>query len=140
MAFPSNAGPFPLFVYVWQGFEDEQDFVRRAWNQALGGATHFFKFRHQIRFGMQAARGVYDQAIDVARVRSLERVVEHSRWVATGPIDGSARVFDAATGVELVRLDHEDQVTAVAFRSVHATRELSNSLLTSAKAIAAPVP
>ena len=35
--------------------------------------------------------------------------------VATGSDDGSARVFDAATGAEISRLDHGDSVTAVAF-------------------------
>ena len=35
--------------------------------------------------------------------------------VATGSGDGSARVFDAATGAELARLDHDGPVNAVAF-------------------------
>ena len=35
--------------------------------------------------------------------------------VAAGSSDRSARVFDAATGAELSRLDHEDSVLAVAF-------------------------
>jgi hypothetical protein len=35
--------------------------------------------------------------------------------VATGSDDGSARVFEAATGAELARLDHDDWVRAVAF-------------------------
>jgi hypothetical protein len=35
--------------------------------------------------------------------------------VATGSGDGSARVFDAATGVELGRLDHDGEMRAVAF-------------------------
>ena len=35
--------------------------------------------------------------------------------VATASHDWSARVFDAATGVELARLDHDDMVSAVAF-------------------------
>jgi WD40 repeat protein len=35
--------------------------------------------------------------------------------VATASSDGSARVFDAATGTERARLDHDDMVTAVAF-------------------------
>ncbi len=36
-------------------------------------------------------------------------------WVATGSSDRSARVFDAATGVEISRLDHGGDVLAVAF-------------------------
>ena len=36
-------------------------------------------------------------------------------WVATGSSDGSARVFDAATGVARARLDHGRAVWAVAF-------------------------
>ena len=35
--------------------------------------------------------------------------------VATGSDDGSARVFDAATGAEMSRLDHDGWVRAVAF-------------------------
>ena len=35
--------------------------------------------------------------------------------VATGSVDGSARVFDAATGAELARLDHDGEVNTVAF-------------------------
>ena len=35
--------------------------------------------------------------------------------VATASDDGSARVFDAATGAELARLEHGDVVRAVAF-------------------------
>ena len=35
--------------------------------------------------------------------------------MATGSVDGSARVFDAATGAELARLDHDGDVYAVAF-------------------------
>jgi hypothetical protein len=35
--------------------------------------------------------------------------------VATGSVDGSARVFDVATGAELARLDHGGPVGAVAF-------------------------
>ena len=35
--------------------------------------------------------------------------------VATGSGDGSARVFDAASGAEICRLDHDRWVRAVAF-------------------------
>ena len=35
--------------------------------------------------------------------------------VATGSDDGSARVFDAATGDEVARCDHDDTVRSVAF-------------------------
>ena len=35
--------------------------------------------------------------------------------VATASVDGSARVFDADTGTELARLDHDGPVQAVAF-------------------------
>ena len=37
-------------------------------------------------------------------------------WVATGSTGHRARVFDATTGAELARLDHDGEVTAVAFR------------------------
>src|SRR5207302_748865 len=35
--------------------------------------------------------------------------------LATGSSDGSARVFDAATGAKVCRLDHDGAVAAVAF-------------------------
>ena len=35
--------------------------------------------------------------------------------VATGSNDGSARVFDPATGTQISRLNHSDRVNAVAF-------------------------
>ena len=47
-------------------------------------------------------------------VRAVAFAPDGSR-VATGSMDGSARVFDAATSVELARLDHDDGVRAVAF-------------------------
>ena len=36
-------------------------------------------------------------------------------WVATASEDGTARVFEAATGAEVARLDHDGAVMAVAF-------------------------
>ncbi len=37
------------------------------------------------------------------------------QWVATGSRDSTARVFDAATGRELARLEHRSWVGSVAF-------------------------
>ena len=52
--------------------------------------------------------------------------------VATGSGDRSARVFDAATGAELARLDHDDAVNAVAF-SPDGTRVATGSVDGSAR-------
>ena len=37
------------------------------------------------------------------------------RWVVSGSGDGTARVWDAATGHEVARMTHDDLVCAVAF-------------------------
>jgi hypothetical protein len=52
--------------------------------------------------------------------------------VASGSSDGSARVFDAATGAEIARLDHDDSVSAVAF-SPDGTRVATGSYDDSAR-------
>ena len=49
-----------------------------------------------------------------ARCRAVAFSPDGTR-VATGSGDGSARVFDAATGAEMCRLDHDGGVCAVAF-------------------------
>src|SRR2546429_8235759 len=54
---------------------------------------------------------------DHVAVRAVRFSPDGTR-VATGSEDGSARVFDAATGAELARLDHDGTVWGAAERPV----------------------
>ena len=62
---------------------DQKNLVRRAGDHLLRRSAHLVEFRHQIVFGVQPARGVDNEDIDVACLRRLQGIVENRRRVAS---------------------------------------------------------
>ena len=58
--------------------------MRRARNHARGRAAHFFQFRHQIGLGLQAAGGIDDDVIDIARARRMQGIEQHRARIGAG--------------------------------------------------------
>src|SRR6195256_2815824 len=87
---PSPAGRFRKQPRLLQailtggGVHYQQDFMRRSRNDAIGGALHLFQFSHQAGLGMQAAGGVNNYAVSVARLGGTERVKQYRGGIASG--------------------------------------------------------
>ena len=80
------------------------------------GATGGHRQRRRQRAGVRRGDRRRDLPPGPPRARSVAVAFSpDGARVATGSGDGSARVFDAATGAEISRLDHERAVYAVAF-------------------------
>ena len=70
-------------VHAGAAVEHEQHFVRRARELLADDAMQLVQFLHEIVLGVQAAGGVYEKVIRLARQRGGDGVVRHGRGVGT---------------------------------------------------------
>jgi methionine synthase I (cobalamin-dependent) len=90
-------------VLAGGGVHHQQHLVGRAGNQLGGGAAHLVQLVHQAGFGVQAAGGVHNQLVDLARLGGGDGVVKHGRRVAA--VAGLDHLHAGARGPDFKLLD-----------------------------------